>query len=816
MKKLFILLLPILLLLASPAYGKIRGDLQGNADTATALSGDPSDCSAGSAPTGINALGAAQNCVDYVQQSELLDEDTMSTNSATQPASQQSIKAYVDTQDAAQDECSEITGCVENAITATLTEEEVEDYVGGMVTTTNTETLITVTYQDSTNDMDFVVDSDLANYSWTNVDATDLKVGTVTQAYDADLDDLADGELTGNKIEDVFLSNSGDVGTGTYDFGDATIEIDNGTVASLPSAGTAGRVAVVTDGNSDTDCTSGGGSTVNLCIDTGSAWVIAGDGTTASGADAVSVDGSGVTDPDFVSTGDIDFVNTSNTITANINTGAIVNADVNASAAIDISKTALVGGTNITLSTNTLNVDDAFVINSGSDVMAGTLTADGLTIGDDENITLGTSNDWTINFDDSVDDQLLIATTNTASGATTDPMFEILVGSTPTADQQVFGVAKGTQASNTPLLTLDEDGDMVIAGTLTTGGSGDTTVADLIVSTSLNIPHSTSLPGTCDVGDAYMDTDATSGQRMYLCESTNTWALQGDGTGSGSSPFTDAGTTTYLTTTTDDLAIGTSSPVNSSKFSIDGDADQVQFTVQANGTQTDSVVIVENSGGTEVLNIEADGTILTAVGLDAIGATDMDYGSADVTDHTFITDSTGDGEIVLPNDSIGVNELNWAGIDADASAVNTGTSTELAVTPDGLAGSNYGIRYVSILVFDDATDTATGNGAGDVFWRVPAALNGFNLVSVAAQVQTAGTTGNLDIQVHNVTDTADMLTTAMRVETGETDTSTSAQPGTINTSTDDVATGDSLRVDVDSVQTTAAKGLLVELGFQLP
>ena len=44
---------------------------------------------------------------------------------------------------------------------------------------------------------------------------------------------------------------------------------------------------------------------------------------------------------------------------AQIIDGAIVNADVNSSAAIAISKTALVAGTGITLSTNTLNLDAA-------------------------------------------------------------------------------------------------------------------------------------------------------------------------------------------------------------------------------------------------------------------------------------------------------------------------------------------------------------------------------------------------------------------------------------------------------------------------
>lgn len=49
-------------------------------------------------------------------------------------------------------------------ITATLTNEQVEDIVGSMLTG-NTETLITVTYQDADGTIDFVVDNDLANYS---------------------------------------------------------------------------------------------------------------------------------------------------------------------------------------------------------------------------------------------------------------------------------------------------------------------------------------------------------------------------------------------------------------------------------------------------------------------------------------------------------------------------------------------------------------------------------------------------------------------------------------------------------------------------
>ncbi len=103
-----------------------------------------------------------------------------------------------------------------------LTEEQIEDYAGAMWTG-NTETLITITYQDSTGDIDAVVEDDLSLYDWTSVDATDLKVDSITQAYDADLDDLADGTLTGSKVEDIFLrNNAADTTTGNITLNNAS------------------------------------------------------------------------------------------------------------------------------------------------------------------------------------------------------------------------------------------------------------------------------------------------------------------------------------------------------------------------------------------------------------------------------------------------------------------------------------------------------------------------------------------------------------------------------------------------------------------
>lgn len=151
---------------------------------------------------------------------------------------------------------------------------------------------------------------------------------------------------------------------------------------------------------------------------------------------------------------------------------------------------------------------------------------------------------------------------------------------------------------------------------------------------------------------------------------------------------------------------------------------------------------------------------------------------------------------------------------ATTAEVNTGTSTVLAVTPDTLAGANIGIRYVQITCFDYATDVAIGDGKG--YFHVPPALNGMNLVYVHAKVITAGTTNTTDIQIANVTDSVDMLSTKLTIDSGETGSDTAATAAVIDTTKDDVATNDLLRIDVDAVSTTKPKGLIITLGFQLP
>lgn len=147
---------------------------------------------------------------------------------------------------------------------------------------------------------------------------------------------------------------------------------------------------------------------------------------------------------------------------------------------------------------------------------------------------------------------------------------------------------------------------------------------------------------------------------------------------------------------------------------------------------------------------------------------------------------------------------------ADVSTTNTGTSATTIVTPDGLAGSNYGTRGGSITL--NGT-TALTTGDGKAYWRIPEEFNGFNLVGV--RFARVSGTGTPLVQVHNVTQAVDMLTTRVSIDSGETDSTTATTAVVIDTANDDVASGDRLRIDVDDAG-TATLWAEVQLVFRLP
>jgi len=126
-------------------------------------------------------------------------------------------------------------------------------------------------------------------------------------------------------------------------------------------------------------------------------------------------------------------------------------------------------------------------------------------------------------------------------------------------------------------------------------------------------------------------------------------------------------------------------------------------------------------------------------------------------------------------------------------------------------------RTIIIKVIPDAIPTYTGNGIAS--FTIPLALNGLVLSAVAgdlgAHVYTAGITGTTDVMLHNVTEGVDMLSTAITIDAGETDSSTAAAAPVVDTDNNEVNTADVIRIDIDAVSTgTAAKGLEIRMQFK--
>lgn len=116
-------------------------------------------------------------------------------------------------------------------------------------------------------------------------------------------------------------------------------------------------------------------------------------------------------------------------------------------------------------------------------------------------------------------------------------------------------------------------------------------------------------------------------------------------------------------------------------------------------------------------------------------------------------------------------------------------------------------RYMGFLL---NTTVALSIGDDAARFRIPAALNGWKITSVAASRKSG--TGIPTIQIRNVTTAQDILSTRLTIDSGETDSSTAATPAVINTTVNTVSTGQQFAIDVDDAGTSTLF-MFVEIGF---
>ena len=118
-------------------------------------------------------------------------------------------------------------------------------------------------------------------------------------------------------------------------------------------------------------------------------------------------------------------------------------------------------------------------------------------------------------------------------------------------------------------------------------------------------------------------------------------------------------------------------------------------------------------------------------------------------------------------------------------------------------------RTLVIKCVADTIGPSVGNGITHV--TIPSTLDGKNLSSAQAHVYTAGTGSTTTVQLHNLTDGQDMLSTPITIDASEKDSSTAATPSVTGSYTG-VSTADVIRIDVDVVATNTL-GLEVRMVF---
>jgi hypothetical protein len=251
-------------------------------------------------------------------------------------------------------------------VATSVADESVDSdaYVDGSIDTAH----LAADAVDGTRIADDAVDSE--HYTDASIDTAhiaNLQITTGLIAADAVTsakiaDDAIDSEhYTDNSVDAAHL----------FDLARGSLLIGNGSAATAELTVGSDNYVLTVDGSGDIGWEAAAAGGISTTLADGN--ILVGNGSNV----ATSVNPSG--DVDIATDG-----------TFSIASGAVVDADVNGSAAISISKTALVAGTNITLSTNTLAVDDAFIKNDANDTTTGIITAGGLTLSEAASVSIGT------------------------------------------------------------------------------------------------------------------------------------------------------------------------------------------------------------------------------------------------------------------------------------------------------------------------------------------------------------------------------------------------------------------------------------------
>jgi hypothetical protein len=403
---------------------------------------------------------------------------------------------------------------------------------------------------------------------------------------------------------------------------------------------------------------------------------------------------------------------------------AVVNASVASDAAIAVSKTALVAGTNITLSTNTLNVDDAFLINSGDDTTSGVVTSAGykLNVGAGSgDVTTqfqqGGTTLFTVGIDDSDSEKFKIHS-STALADTSD--FEI-------TSAGVVSLGSDLNVAGNTILT----GNLTVNGTTTTVNTATMGVVDPII--HLQTASDGGALGSDtnkDVGlvmqyhngsaakNAFLGWDDSAGKLTFVPDASLSSEVVSGSVGTIVANLEGNATGTAATVTgaaqSNITSLGTLTTLTVDSIIIDGTnightSDTDAMAISSGGVVTFSQVPLFPNDTIETADIQADAVTGAKIADDAINSehyTDGSIDTAHIADNQ-ITPAKIAGEV---NAQTGTTYTLVIGDAFKTVTMSNSSSNTLTIPPNSSVAFAVGDR-IDVVMLGSGTTTVTG-GSG--------------------------------------------------------------------------------------------------------
>ena len=284
---------------------------------------------------------------------------------------------------------------------------------------------------------------------------------------------------------------------------------------------------------------------------------------------------------------------------------------------------------------------------------------------------------------------------------------------------------------------------------------------------TLQIPNSSSLPATCEIGNVYMDTNATSGQRQYLCESADSWVLQG---AAGSGDITDVfncgtGNCDAVVLSDGDLlnmssvaisstAEGLILPQHATDCSTAGGTAEGQVCWEADNDTLwigDGSSVSQISGGNVSDNTSEAITGVWEVQDDTLFnfGNDADFGIRydETTDNRLeiISSSANTTNISIVNGGAGVTDMALDGAVTATNGYISGRSTTPMIK---FGDSDCTDTDDNVKIFSNCTDTGTGTEDCDLTWQqqIAGTITTFMLADADGNIEIGSSTHDTDVK----------------------------------------------------------------------